>query len=188
MWRIGLLGASKIARGAVIAPAKTNADFEVVAVGARDPGRARVYADEHGIPHVAGSYAELVARDDVDVVSAGGVHQQRLGHRRPAIGAAGDQQLPDRLGALRPARLPSGDHGLCAPAQSLGEPLRLGRFAGPLAAFERDESSAGHERQMWGKAWVCPAPGQPGLRAAAATAIGWRPTAAATLGAARARS
>ena len=68
MWRIGLLGASKIARGAVIAPAKTNADFEVVAVGARDPSRARAYAGEHGIPHVAGSYAELVARDDVDVV------------------------------------------------------------------------------------------------------------------------
>jgi predicted dehydrogenase len=68
MFRIGLLGASKIARGAVIAPARTNADFEVVAVGARDAGRARAYADEHGIAHVAGAYAELIARDDVDVV------------------------------------------------------------------------------------------------------------------------
>jgi len=68
MYRIGLLGASKIARGAVIAPAKTNPDFEVVAVGARDPVRARAYADEHGIAHVSGSYAELVRRDDIDVV------------------------------------------------------------------------------------------------------------------------
>jgi len=68
MWRIGLLGASKIARGAVIAPARTNPDFEVVAVGGRDPARARAYADEHGVPHVAGSYAELVRREDVDVV------------------------------------------------------------------------------------------------------------------------
>jgi predicted dehydrogenase len=68
MFRIGLLGASKIARGAVIAPAKTNADFEVVAVGARDGTRARAYAETHGIAHVAGSYAELVRRDDVDVV------------------------------------------------------------------------------------------------------------------------
>jgi predicted dehydrogenase len=68
MHRIGLLGASKIARGAVIAAAKNNPDFEVVAVGARDPARARAYADEHGIAHVAGSYAELVRRDDVDVV------------------------------------------------------------------------------------------------------------------------
>jgi predicted dehydrogenase len=67
-WRIGLLGASKIAPGAVIAPAKANPDFEVVAVGARDAGRARAYAETHGIAHVAGSYAELVRRDDVDVV------------------------------------------------------------------------------------------------------------------------
>ena len=67
-YRIGLLGASKIAPGAVIAPAKANPDFEVVAVGARDADRARAYADTHGIAHVAGSYAELVRRDDVDVV------------------------------------------------------------------------------------------------------------------------
>ena len=44
VYRIGLLGASKIAPGAVIAPAKTNPDFEVVAVGARDLGRAKAYA------------------------------------------------------------------------------------------------------------------------------------------------
>jgi predicted dehydrogenase len=68
VYRIGLLGASKIARGAVIAPAKTNPDFEVVAVGARDVERAKDYAQTHGIPHVASSYAELVRRDDVDVV------------------------------------------------------------------------------------------------------------------------
>jgi predicted dehydrogenase len=68
VYRIGLLGASKIARGAVIAPAKTNPEFEVVAVGARDVERAKEYAQTHGIAHVASSYAELVRRDDVDVV------------------------------------------------------------------------------------------------------------------------
>ncbi|MEJ0065897.1 MAG: Gfo/Idh/MocA family oxidoreductase [Caulobacteraceae bacterium] len=67
-YRIGLLGASKIAPGAVIGPAKGNPDFEVVAVGARDADRAKTYAETHGIPHVAASYAELVRRDDVDVV------------------------------------------------------------------------------------------------------------------------
>ena len=67
-YRIGLLGASKIAPGAVIAPAKANPDFEVVAVGARDADRAKAYAETHGIAHVASSYAELVRRDDVDVV------------------------------------------------------------------------------------------------------------------------
>jgi len=68
MFRIGLLGASRIAPPAVIAPAKTSPDFEVTAVGARDVGRAKAYAAEHGIPGVCGSYAELVGRDDVDVV------------------------------------------------------------------------------------------------------------------------
>ncbi|MFI4977011.1 MAG: Gfo/Idh/MocA family protein [Caulobacterales bacterium] len=68
MFRIGLLGASRIAPPAVINPARDNPDFEVVAVGARDPARARAYAAEHGIPSVAAGYAELIARDDVDVV------------------------------------------------------------------------------------------------------------------------
>jgi predicted dehydrogenase len=68
MIRIGLLGASKIAPPAVIAPAKENPDFEVTAVAARDPSRALAYAETHGIAGVAGSYAELVRREDVDVV------------------------------------------------------------------------------------------------------------------------
>ncbi|MFI4934774.1 MAG: Gfo/Idh/MocA family protein [Caulobacterales bacterium] len=68
MFRIGLLGASKIAPPAVIAPAKAHPDFEVTAVGASDMARARAYAATHGIAGVAASYAELIARDDVDVV------------------------------------------------------------------------------------------------------------------------
>ncbi len=40
----------------------------VLAVGARDVARARDFAAQHGIAHVAESYAELVARDDVDLV------------------------------------------------------------------------------------------------------------------------
>jgi predicted dehydrogenase len=68
VFRIGLLGASKIAPGAVIAPAKANPDFEIVVVGARDADRANAYAEKHGIPHVATSYDELVRRDDVDLV------------------------------------------------------------------------------------------------------------------------
>ena len=68
MYRIGLLGASRIAPPAVIAPARTNPDFEVTVVGARHADRARSYAAEHGIPGAAGSYAELVRRDDVDIV------------------------------------------------------------------------------------------------------------------------
>ncbi len=66
--RIGLLGASKIARGAVIAPAKGDPRFQLTAVAARDPARARAYAAEHGVAAVAADYAELVRREDVDVV------------------------------------------------------------------------------------------------------------------------
>ncbi len=68
MPKIGLLGASKIAPRAVIEPARERGDVEIVAVGARDPARARAYADEHGIAQVSESYAALVARDDIDLV------------------------------------------------------------------------------------------------------------------------
>jgi predicted dehydrogenase len=67
-WRIGLLGASRIAPPAVIAPAAKNPDFEISVVAARDAGRAKAYAGQHGIGAVAADYAELVRRDDVDVV------------------------------------------------------------------------------------------------------------------------
>jgi len=71
VFRIGLLGASKIARTAVLAPLKSDARFVVAAVAARDLSRARAYADEHGISAVADSYEAIIARDDVDVVYNG---------------------------------------------------------------------------------------------------------------------
>ena len=66
--RIGILGAAKIAPPVVINPSRDNPDFEVVAVAARDPERAKAYAAEHTIPHVAKDYDALVRRDDVDLV------------------------------------------------------------------------------------------------------------------------
>jgi len=66
--RIGILGAAKIAPGAVIKPAADNPDFVVSAVGARDPDRAKAYAAEHGIAHVAKDYDALVRHPEVDVV------------------------------------------------------------------------------------------------------------------------
>jgi predicted dehydrogenase len=65
--RIGLLGASRIARKAVIAAARGDERFVVAAVAARDQARARAYADEYGMA-AASDYAELVGRDDVEVV------------------------------------------------------------------------------------------------------------------------
>jgi predicted dehydrogenase len=69
--RIGLLGASKIAPLAVIEPAAARPDVVITAVAARDPDRARAFAQQHGIPSVAADYAELVQREDVDLVYNG---------------------------------------------------------------------------------------------------------------------
>jgi predicted dehydrogenase len=71
MMRIGLLGASKIAPRAIIDPAAAHPDAIITAVGARDLGKAQAYAAEHAIPAAVGSYEELVARDDVDLVYCG---------------------------------------------------------------------------------------------------------------------
>jgi predicted dehydrogenase len=71
MLRIGLLGASRIAPTAVIAPVAKSDAFTVTSVAARDPARARAYAESHGIPSVADDYAALVRRDDVDIVYNG---------------------------------------------------------------------------------------------------------------------
>jgi predicted dehydrogenase len=68
IFRIGLLGASRIAPTAVIGPARDDPGFEVTAVAARDVARARAYAEEHDIPSVAEDYAALIVRDDVDVI------------------------------------------------------------------------------------------------------------------------
>ncbi|MFT4050748.1 MAG: Gfo/Idh/MocA family oxidoreductase [Microbacterium sp.] len=53
------------------------------AVGARDAVRARAFADEAGAP-AAGTYDEILARDDVDAVYIGTVHTT---HRELALAA-----------------------------------------------------------------------------------------------------
>jgi predicted dehydrogenase len=79
MIRIGLLGASAIAPYAIIEPARARPDVQVVAVAARDPARARAYALQHSLGSSAVSYAELIARADVDLVYVGlppSLHQE----------------------------------------------------------------------------------------------------------------
>lgn len=69
--RIGLLGASRIAPAAVVEPARTCERAEVTAVAARDPRRAATFADQHRIPHVVDTYADLIASDLVDAIYVG---------------------------------------------------------------------------------------------------------------------
>jgi len=68
MIRIGLLGASKIAPKAIIAPASERDDCVIQAVASRDPEKARAYAQTHNIPHIETSYEALIARDDIDLI------------------------------------------------------------------------------------------------------------------------
>lgn len=65
--KIGVLGAGTVATYAVMAPAKKDGAVEIVAVGARDGGRAAAYAVEHGIPRGM-SYQALIDDAEVEAV------------------------------------------------------------------------------------------------------------------------
>ncbi len=69
-YTIGLLGASRIARKAIIAPASRREDCRITALACRDVERGRAYAREHGLGEidVIDSYAEMGARADVDII------------------------------------------------------------------------------------------------------------------------
>jgi predicted dehydrogenase len=64
---IGILGAANIAERAIVEPSRGIEGVRVVAIGARDPGRARELADRLGVPD-AGDYDAVLAHPDVDLV------------------------------------------------------------------------------------------------------------------------
>lgn len=53
-------------------------EAEIVAVGSRQRGTADDFAAEHGIPRAYGSYEELAADEDVDVVYVASTHNDHL--------------------------------------------------------------------------------------------------------------
>jgi predicted dehydrogenase len=65
--RIGVLGAARIAPGALIRPAASNPEIEVVAVAARDRERAQRFAARHQLAKAYG-YQELLADPEIDAV------------------------------------------------------------------------------------------------------------------------
>jgi predicted dehydrogenase len=65
--RIGVLGASRIAELAIVAPAN-ELGHRLVAVAARDRQRAQSFAGKHGVERVLDSYADVVSDPEVDVV------------------------------------------------------------------------------------------------------------------------
>ena len=66
--RFGILGAARIAPDALIKAAQNVPDAVVVAVAARDPKRAREFADAHKIPRVLATYDDLVNDPALDVI------------------------------------------------------------------------------------------------------------------------
>jgi predicted dehydrogenase len=65
--RIGVLGAARIAELSIVKPART-CGHRLVAVAARDRGRAEAFAAAHGVERVVDSYADLLADPEVEVV------------------------------------------------------------------------------------------------------------------------
>ena len=66
--RIGVLGAARITPMALLNPARKVPEAVVVAVAARDPARARAFADRHGILRIHPTYAALITDPDIDAV------------------------------------------------------------------------------------------------------------------------
>lgn len=66
--RIGLLGASRIAPGAIIEPARLIDGVEVTRIAASSVAKARRYASDHGIPDIEPDYDALVSSEAVDLV------------------------------------------------------------------------------------------------------------------------
>ena len=65
--RIGVLGAARISELSIVGPART-AGHRLVAVAARDRGRAERFAALHGVERVLGSYEDLIADPEVEAV------------------------------------------------------------------------------------------------------------------------
>lgn len=71
--RWGVLGTGSIA-GSMVRALRQVPEARVVAVGSRDPDRARRFAEAHGIPRAHGSTASLAGDDEVDVVHVATPH------------------------------------------------------------------------------------------------------------------
>lgn len=65
---IGVLGAARIVRTALLVPAARVPGVAVGAIAARDPERAKKYASKHHISVVHSSYEELLADGNIDAV------------------------------------------------------------------------------------------------------------------------
>lgn len=66
--RIGVLGAARITPMALLRPARAVPEVCVLAVAARDPERAALFARKHDIARVHDSYEQLIADPEIDAI------------------------------------------------------------------------------------------------------------------------
>ncbi|MEV7973461.1 Gfo/Idh/MocA family oxidoreductase [Cellulomonas sp. NPDC089187] len=92
--RWGILGAGNIA-GHFTDALHAETESRAVAVGSRNRDKAARWAAAHGVPTVHGSYAELVADPQVDVVYVATPHSEHREHALLAI-AAGKHVLVEK--------------------------------------------------------------------------------------------
>jgi predicted dehydrogenase len=92
--RWGILAPGWIARGWVSA-VRTNTSQNIVAVGSRDLARAQAFAADFGIERAYGSYEELVADPQIDVIYIASPHSEH--HRQALLAiAAGKHVLVEK--------------------------------------------------------------------------------------------
>jgi predicted dehydrogenase len=96
--RWGVLGTGWIA-DRFVASLRQHSSQLVVAVGSRTLGSARAFADRHRIAAAYGSYEELVADDDVDVVYVATPHNAHLPVALLSLGAGKHTLVEKPLGA-----------------------------------------------------------------------------------------
>lgn len=65
---IGLLGAARITREAIVDPVKVIPQCQLSVIAARDQSRAIAYAKQHSVAEVAASYDQVVSSERVDLV------------------------------------------------------------------------------------------------------------------------
>src|SRR5271156_5308323 len=66
--RWGILGVAKIATAKVIPAMQRASNVEIAAIASRDLNKARMTAEQLGIPQAYGSYEELLADPSIDAI------------------------------------------------------------------------------------------------------------------------
>ena len=89
--RVGIIGAGWIAEKAAITLAGLT-DCEAYAIGSRSMEKAEAFAQKWNMPKAYGSYAELIADPDVDLIYVATPHSHHYEVTKQALMAAGEVQ------------------------------------------------------------------------------------------------